>query len=132
MCKITGKYSTIKDYIMITGSLMVINLICSLPFCLVDLISLNWGNLVLFFITSFFSIIYVVMISLLFPVKKENPFSILVGILVSFVAIIVYIPLMIFIKDIYALVISSVLIVIFEVFVSVYSLNKFKIKEVYQ
>lgn len=83
-------YSVWKDYFILIGSLFIYGVVITLPMLVFVLIEMEyiWINLsaYLFF---FLAILLTTMIGILFPPKRENPFSVILSFLITFLTLLV-------------------------------------------
>jgi hypothetical protein len=128
------KYSVLKDYIYSILSQCISIFTISLPFVMISNL-LNFSQIILgmYIVSVFSSVIVFFMIGLLFPPKKENPFSVIIGVAIIFIVmfslIIVFFVLQLE-KNVIILLLG--LILVFVIGVSIMSMKRLYRKSLWQ
>lgn len=123
---IQKKYSVVKDYCRIIMSQIIYISVLAIPVCIVD-IFLNKEILFIvdLFVAIIFSVVFFTMGGILFPAKKENPFSAMIGILFIIMIGLLAVSVCFFLKlNDESIIGFMILLTVSSVSISIFGMNK--------
>lgn len=129
--QIKKKYSVIKDYLYLILSQVLGIYLISIPFAITYLVKFNdWKSCITLYPIVILSSIIFTLVGIVFPPKRENPFSVIIGVLVmAIISILLLVALVIFNFNFVSNVIIMVIVVVLCIYYSIYGLYKLQLKE---